>query len=76
MDTVLYVLGLATVGYISLGSVLLALAWAAAAGQLGALAFGRYAPYAGGAEPPPAGLVRTAIGSLFVRSRPGYARTR
>ena len=57
-------------------SVLLALAWAAAAGQLGALAFGRYAPYAGGAEPPPAGLVRNAIGSLFVRSRPGYARTR
>ncbi len=76
VDTVLYVLGLATVGYISLGSVLLTLAWAAAAGQLGALAFGRYAPYAGGAEPPPAGLVRTAIGSLFVRSRPGYARTR
>jgi Peptidase family M28 len=76
VDTALYVLGLATVGYISVGSVLLALAWAAAAGQLGALAFGRYAPYAGGAEPPPAGLVRTALGSLLLRSRPGYARTR
>jgi hypothetical protein len=76
LDTVLYVLGLATVGYISPGSVLLALAWAVAAGQLAALAFGRYAPYAGGAEPPPAGLVRTALGSLFVRERPGYARTR
>jgi hypothetical protein len=76
VDTVLYVLGLATVGYISVGSVVLALAWAAAAGQLGALAFGRYAPYAGGAEPPPAGLVRTALGSVLVRSRPGYARTR
>jgi hypothetical protein len=76
LDTVLYVLGLATVGYVSIGSVLLALAWAAAAGQLGALAFGRYAPYAGGAEPPPAGLVRTALGSLLVRTRPGYARTR
>jgi hypothetical protein len=76
LDTALYVLGLATVGYISVGSVLLALAWAAAAGQLGSLAFGRYAPYAGGAEPPPAGLGRTAIGSLLVRSRLGYARTR
>jgi len=75
-DTALYVLGLATVGYISVGSVVLALAWAAAAGQLGALAFGRYAPYAGGAEPPPAGLVRTALGSLLVRSRPRYTRTR
>jgi hypothetical protein len=76
LETVLYVLGLATVGYVSVGSVLLALAWAAAAGQLGALAFGRYAPYAGGVEPPPAGLVRTALGSLLARSRPRYARTR
>ena len=33
---------------------LLLLVWAAAAAQVGALAFGRYAPYAGGAEPPPA----------------------
>ena len=59
-DTVLYVAGLAIVGYISFLSVLLALAWLTAAAQLGALAFGRYAPYAGGVEPPPAGPVRAA----------------
>ena len=75
-DTVLYVLGLVSVGYVSWTSVVLALAWAAAAGQLGALAFGRYVPYAGGVEPPPAGIVRSFVGSLIVRSRASYARTR
>ncbi len=46
--------GLSTVGYVSLFSVLLALAWLTAAAQLGALAFGRYAPYAGGVGAAPA----------------------
>ena len=48
LDTPLYVTGLATVGYLSVGSVLAAIVWAAAAAQLAALAFGRYAPYAHG----------------------------
>ena len=60
-DAALYAAGLATVGYVSLGSVLLTLAWAAAAAQLAALAFGRYAPYAGGAEPPPPGIFRMSV---------------
>jgi len=68
-DTMLYVLGLATVGYISLPSVVLALAWAAAAMQLAALAFARYAPYAGGAEPPPPGPLRSGVGRLVNRRR-------
>ena len=63
-DTALYVAGLATVGYVSLFSVLLALAWLTAAAQLGALAFGRYAPYAGGEEPRPPGPIRTAAEGL------------
>lgn len=42
----LYIAGLATVGYVSLFSVLLSIAWLAAAAQLAALAFGRYGPYA------------------------------
>jgi hypothetical protein len=45
LDAVLYVLGLFTVGYLPLASALLGLAWAAAATQVGALTFGRYAPY-------------------------------
>ena len=60
----LYVLGLATSGYLPLFSVLLALAWAAAAAQVGALAIGRYASYAEGREPPPPGPVRKSIGRL------------
>jgi len=63
-DAALYAAGLATVGYVSLGSVLLTLAWAAAAAQLAALAFGRYAPYAGGVEPPPPGIFRISVARI------------
>ena len=61
-DGALYVVGLATVGYLSTATVALLLAWAAAAGQIGALAVGRYAPYAGGAEPPGPGPLRRLMG--------------
>jgi len=71
LDAPLYVAGLATVRYLSIGSVLLAAAWAAAAAQLAALAFGRYAAYAGGTEPPPPGIVRRSVGWL-VRARPKF----
>jgi hypothetical protein len=54
----LYLVGLTTVGYVSLGAALLVLAWFASAAQVAALAFGRYAPYAGGATPPHRGLLR------------------
>jgi hypothetical protein len=57
----LYLVGLTTVGYISLGATLVALAWFASAAQVAALASGRYAPYAGGAEPPPAGALRRRL---------------
>jgi hypothetical protein len=65
VDTVLYVAGMITIGYISWVSVALGLAWLAAAGQLTALVAGRYSPYAGGAEPPPGGRLRTALGSIL-----------
>jgi hypothetical protein len=68
VDVPLYVVGLATVGYVSLGSVLLVLSWAAAASQLAALAFGRYAPYAGGMEPPPPGVIRGSL-AMLARAR-------
>jgi hypothetical protein len=77
LEAPLYVAGLATVGYVGLGSVVLALAWATAAAQLAALAFGRYAPYAGGVEPPPAGVLRSGTRRLVRgRRRAGYARSR
>ena len=61
LDTALYVIGLVTVGYVPLASVVLVLAWVAAAAQLGAIAFDRYAPYASGAEPPPPGPLRQLL---------------
>lgn len=60
-DTALYVVGLITVGYLPLKAALLGLTWIAAASQLGALAFDRYAPYAGGSEPPPPGPLRRLV---------------
>jgi len=60
-DTPLYVIGLTTVGYLSLGSMLAAIVWAAAAAQLATLTFGRYAPYAQGVDPPPPGVVRRSV---------------
>jgi hypothetical protein len=66
---VLYVVGLVTVGYIPLASVVLGLAWAASAMQLAALAFGRYAPYAAGVERPPAGPLRRGVRWLAPRRR-------
>jgi Peptidase family M28 len=71
IDSLLYVVSLATVGYVSLGSVLFALAWLAGASQLGALAAERYSPYAGGASSPPPGPVRSSLRrfSRYARSR-------
>jgi hypothetical protein len=74
VDAQLYVVGLLTVGYVSLGTALAAIVWAAVASQLAALTFGRYAPYAQGLEPPPAGVVRQSIRSVArARSRPTRA---
>jgi hypothetical protein len=59
LDATLYVASLATVGYVSAGLVVAALAWAACAAQLGALAVGRYTPYPG-----PAGGTRASGGTI------------
>jgi Peptidase family M28 len=64
IDAALYAVGLVTVGYVSFGTTVVALVWAAAAAQIGALAFGRYGAYAGGADPPPPGALRRAAGRL------------
>jgi hypothetical protein len=61
VDSALYVVGLFTVGYLPLISAVLGVVWVAAAAQVGALAFGRYGPYAQGAEPPPPGALRRLL---------------
>jgi hypothetical protein len=75
-DTLLYLLGLVSVGYLPLSTLLLMLAWVAGGAQLGALAFGRYAPYAGGREPPPAGLLRRSALWTARRARARYTSGR
>jgi hypothetical protein len=75
LDAALYVVGLATVGYVSIASVVIALAWLAAAAQVGALALGRYRPYRGGAQPA-AGMLHSAVGDVAGRARRRYSSTR
>ena len=60
-DAPWYVAALVAVGYVAPPFLLAALVWGAVALQVGALAFGRYAPYAEGDERPRRGLLRAAL---------------
>ena len=66
LDAPWYVAKLAAVGYVKPPALLIACAWLAAAGQLAALAAGRYAPYPAPAERPPRGPVRELVRRLLV----------
>jgi hypothetical protein len=68
-DAPWYVVWLFAVGYSPLPLFVIALAWAAAAGQLVALAAGRYAPYPSAAERPPRGPLRQTVRSLVLAHR-------
>jgi hypothetical protein len=70
-DAPWYVSELFAVGYAPLTSLLIALAWAAAAAQLAALAVGRYAPYPAAGERPRLGPFRRVVRAtvLAVRNR-------
>jgi hypothetical protein len=58
LETARYGVGLATVGYVSVVLAFLFLVWVAVAAQVGAVALGRYGPYAGGVNPPPPGPLK------------------
>jgi hypothetical protein len=62
LDAPWYVATLFTVGYAPLTLFLVFLGWAPAAGQIGAILFGRYAPYPTGAVPGP---IRQGLGRLL-----------
>ena len=66
LDAIWYVIALTAVGYVPVPLVLAFLAWGAAAGQVGAVAIGTYAPYPDVSE-------RTAGTAEGSRS-PGYPR--
>jgi hypothetical protein len=69
LDAPWYLLELTAIHYVSLPSVLIGLAWLAAAAQLAALSAGRYAPYPAAHERPRLGPVRSTIRRLVVLHR-------
>jgi hypothetical protein len=69
LDAPWYVLQLVAIGRVSPTALVLFVGWAAAAGQLAALAVGRYAPYPDASERPPLGPVRRSIRRAVLSSR-------
>ena len=68
-DAPWYIASLYARGYAPLPGFVIALGWAAAAGQLLALAGRRYAPYPSAAERPPRGPIRETIRRLVLAQR-------
>jgi Peptidase family M28 len=61
-----YAVQLVALGYIPLPSILIGLAWLAAAGQLAAVSVGRYAPYPSARERGPRGPLRELVRRLLL----------
>jgi Peptidase family M28 len=61
LDAPWYLAELTATGYVELAAVAIAVAWLGAAGQMTALAVGRYAPYPSARERPPRGPLREAV---------------
>ena len=74
LDAPWYLLQLAAVGWVPFAALALFVVWAAAAGQLAALAGGRYAPYPSASERPPLGPMRRTIRRIVLSSRSATAR--
>jgi hypothetical protein len=68
-DAPWYLLQLAATGWVPVIVALLFVVWAAAGGQLAALAAGRYAPYPSAGERPPLGPIRRTIRRAVLSSR-------
>jgi hypothetical protein len=68
-DAPWYVVELFADGYAPLPLLAIAVAWLAAAGQLAALAAGRYAPYPGERERPPRGPLRETVRRVVLAQR-------
>lgn len=69
LDAPWYVAELVAVGYVPLPTVVIFLGWLGVAGQLAALAAGRYAPYPSAAERPPRGPIREVSRRLVLAVR-------
>jgi hypothetical protein len=69
LDAPWYLLQLAAVGWVPFAALALFVVWAAAAGQLAALAGGRDTPYPSASERPPLGPMRRTIRRIVLSSR-------
>ena len=69
LDAPWYLAELTASGYVRLSAVVIAVAWLAAAGQVAALAAGRYAPYPSAAERPARGPIRETVRRVVVGVR-------
>jgi hypothetical protein len=69
LDAPWYLAELTATGYVRLPSVVIAAGWLAAAGQMTALATGRYAPYPSAAERPPRGPIRETVRRIVLTVR-------
>lgn len=65
-DAPWYIAQLVALGYVPLPTIVIGLAWLAAAGQLAAVSAGRYAPYPSARERPPRGPIRELIRRLLL----------
>ncbi len=75
LDAPWYLAELTAAGYVKLPAVVIAVGWLAAAGQVAALAAGRYAPYPSASERPPRGPLREAIRRVVLTVRDTRKRT-
>lgn len=66
-DAPWYIARLVALGYVPLPSIVIGLAWLAAAGQLTAASAGRYAPYPSARERPPRGPLRELVRRFLLR---------
>jgi len=69
LDAPWYLAELTATGYVKLPAVVIAAGWLAGAGQVAALAAGRYAPYPRASERPPRGPIRETVRRLLLTVR-------
>jgi hypothetical protein len=69
LDTPWYIAELTATGYVKLPAVMIAVGWLASAGQMAALATGRYAPYPNAQERPPRGPLRETVRRVVLTVR-------
>jgi hypothetical protein len=69
LDAPWYLAELTATSYVHLPAVVIAAGWLAAAGQVTALAIGRYAPYPSAAEQPPRGPIRETVRRIVLTVR-------